>query len=37
DVWKEVPEPGTYEVNVTFLGRSEQFATLRTGKTFEVK
>ncbi|TWL37722.1 BsuPI-related putative proteinase inhibitor [Bacillus paralicheniformis] len=37
DVWKEVPEPGTYEVNVTFLGRSEQFVTLRTGKTFEVK
>ncbi|MGO4899948.1 BsuPI-related putative proteinase inhibitor [Bacillus sp. GM2] len=37
DVWKEVPEPGTYEVNVTFLGRSEQFATLRAGKTFEVK
>ncbi|MCY9371697.1 BsuPI-related putative proteinase inhibitor [Bacillus haynesii] len=37
DVWKEVPEPGTYEVNVTFLGRSEQLATLRAGKTFEVK
>lgn len=21
DVWKEVPEPGTYEVNVTFFGK----------------
>ncbi|EWH23183.1 proteinase inhibitor [Bacillus haynesii] len=36
DVWKEVPEPGTYEVNVTFLGRSEQLATLE-GRTKRLK
>ncbi|ASB90149.1 Intracellular proteinase inhibitor [Bacillus sonorensis] len=37
DVWKEVPEPGAYDVNVTFLGRTEQLGVLRAGKTFEVK
>ncbi|KAA6453341.1 BsuPI-related putative proteinase inhibitor [Bacillus swezeyi] len=38
DVWKEVPEPGEYEVNVMFKGRTEQLASaLRASKTFEVK
>ncbi|KMM57874.1 proteinase inhibitor [Bacillus glycinifermentans] len=37
DVWKEVPEPGVYDVNVTFLGRAEQLAVLRAGTSFEVK
>ncbi|MFN2747086.1 MULTISPECIES: BsuPI-related putative proteinase inhibitor [Bacillus] len=38
DVWKEVPEPGQYEVSVMFKGRTEQVASaLRASKTFEVK
>ncbi|AUZ28651.1 proteinase inhibitor [Bacillus subtilis] len=37
DVWKEVPEPGTYEVKVTFKGRAEHLKQVQVVQQFEVK
>lgn len=37
DVWKEVPEPGTYEVKVTFKGRAENLKQVQAVQQFEVK
>lgn len=36
DVWKEVPEPGTYEVKVTFKGRAENLKQVQAVQQFEV-
>ncbi|MEN9075978.1 MULTISPECIES: BsuPI-related putative proteinase inhibitor [Bacillus] len=37
DVWKEIPEPGTYEVKVTFKGRAENLKQVQAVQQFEVK
>ncbi|MCY7950626.1 intracellular proteinase inhibitor [Bacillus inaquosorum] len=37
DVWKEVSEPGTYEVKVTFKGRAENLKQVQAVQQFEVK
>jgi hypothetical protein len=37
DEWKEVPEPGTYEVKVTFKGKAENLKQVQAVQQFEVK
>ncbi|WP_311187429.1 BsuPI-related putative proteinase inhibitor [Bacillus atrophaeus] len=37
DEWKEVPEPGTYEVKVTFKGKAEHLKQIQAVQQFEVK